>query len=197
MESTLQSLTLPLIAQSFILSILPYTSLIPPLLLALVLNPLSFGRATYLPAGATSFIFALLAQYHAIVPHAYKYRMVGTEGPSSSTSHGTISFGDRDALTFTDKTTTYLLAGQLALSQLPGSALSAAVGWLIGYAWRNDVLPGASRWRIPQAKGRKERGRTHQQGDETNGPLQATVASGTENVGAIEPPQLSMRRNVA
>lgn len=28
--------------------------------------------------------------------------------------------------------------------------LSAGVGWVVGYAWRNDVLPGAlSQWRIP------------------------------------------------
>ena len=44
---------------------------------------------------------------------------------------------------------TYLLAFQLALSQFPGSLLSAGVGWLVGYAWRNDILPGAGGWRVP------------------------------------------------
>ena len=43
-----------------------------------------------------------------------------------------------------------MLAGQLALSQLPGSAVAAAVGWLVGVAWRNEIGPGGwARWRVP------------------------------------------------
>jgi hypothetical protein len=51
---------------------------------------------------------------------------------------------------FSDKTMTYLLAGQLALSQFPGSLLSAAVGWVCGLAWRGELFPEAVvRWRVP------------------------------------------------
>ena len=38
---------------------------------------------------------------------------------------------------------------QLALSQLPGSAIAAGVGWLVGFAYRREILPGAARWRVP------------------------------------------------
>lgn len=125
---------------SFILSILPYTAILPPLILSLLLRPLSFNQLNYLPAGPTAVVFALLAQYHAVIPHVYKYRIA----TSSSTSTRGIP-----ELTFSDKSTTYLLAAQLALSQFPGSLTPAAVGWVVGYAWRSEILPGATRWRIP------------------------------------------------
>lgn len=37
----------------------------------------------------------------------------------------------------------YLLAAQLALAQWPGSLLGAAVGWTVGYLWRNETWPAA------------------------------------------------------
>lgn len=49
----------------------------------------------------------------------------------------------------TSKSTSYLLPLQLALSQLPGSAIAAGVGWIIGFAYRREILPGATRWRVP------------------------------------------------
>ncbi|KAI9821454.1 MAG: hypothetical protein M1832_003300 [Thelocarpon impressellum] len=127
---------------SFLLAALPYTSLLPPLFLALVLRPLSAGRLSYLPAGPTALIFALLAQYHAAIPTVYKWRVI---------LGGQAAGGDEvRAVTFTDKSTTYLLAAQLALSQFPHSIVGAAVGWIVGYAWRRDILPGgAARWRVP------------------------------------------------
>jgi hypothetical protein len=126
------------LAQSFVLSTLPYTSLLPPLLLALFLRPLSLNMLNYLPSGPTPVIFALLAQYHATIPHSYKYR-VATTSASPYT------------LLFSDKSYTYLLAAQLALSQLPGSAIGAVVGWIVGYAWRGELLwpAGVGRWRVP------------------------------------------------
>ncbi len=60
-----------------------------------------------------------------------------------------------------DKSATYLLATQLALSQFPGSAVAAAVGWLVGYAWRSEILPGAARWRVPTWFAGKEVGEGH------------------------------------
>lgn len=110
--------------------------------MASILRPLSLYRFNYLPAGPTALIFAVLAQYHAVIPHVYKYRIL-TSGP---TTPGQLP----PSLTFSDKSTTYLLAGQLALSQVPGSLLSAVVGWIIGHAWRRELFPGAMRWRLPR-----------------------------------------------
>ncbi len=140
-------------AQSFLLSTLPYTTLIPPLLLALILRPLSLNTLNYLPAGPTPILFALLAQYHFTIPHIYKYRLA-TSSPSTTTPQS----GGRAGLIFSDKSLTYLLAAQLALSQVPGSLISALVGWCIGYSWRNEILPGATRWRIPNWVLREKRG---------------------------------------
>jgi hypothetical protein len=114
--------------------------LLPPLLLSLVFRPLSFGAMNYLPAGPTAILFAILAQYHATIPQVYKYR-VATSAPQDRTQ-------PPPGVLFSDKSTTYLVAGQLALSQFPGSLISALVGWVVGKAWRRELLPGAS-WRMP------------------------------------------------
>lgn len=107
-----------------------------------VVRPLSFGHINYLPAGPTAITFALLAQYHAAIPYIYKYRLFSPvpTGTSSSQEYG---------LMLTSKSTSYLFPIQLALSQLPGSAIAAAVGWIIGFAYRREILPGATRWRVP------------------------------------------------
>jgi hypothetical protein len=95
----------------------------------------------YLPPGPTPIIFAALAQYHASIPGIYKFKLLTT---SSSAD------GDADApgITLSDKFYVYFLSAQLALCQPPGSMLSAAVGWVVGYAWRMDLLP-KSKWRLP------------------------------------------------
>lgn len=39
--------------------------------------------------------------------------------------------------------------------------MAAAVGWVVGFAWRRDILPGAGRWRVPGwvvGEGRKREG---------------------------------------
>lgn len=128
--------------QSFVLSTFPYTTLLPPILLATILRPLTFGHVNYLPAGPTPIVFALLAQYHAAVPYIYKYRL-STPTPSSTSTNN--EYG----IMLTSKATSYLLPMQLALSQLPGSAIAAAIGWVIGKAYRREILPGATTWRIP------------------------------------------------
>lgn len=118
------------------------TSILSPLMLAFVLRPLSLGLFNYLPAGPTPIIFAMLAQYHAMIPHIYKYRLATSMSQSP---------GDQfQGLTFSDKTYRYLLALQLALFQWPGSLFGASIGWIVGYAWRMEVLPRSlMRWRIP------------------------------------------------
>ncbi|KAK6435423.1 hypothetical protein LTR95_008393 [Oleoguttula sp. CCFEE 5521] len=127
---------------SFIVSTYIYTALIPPVLLAVIIRPLSFGRVNYLPAGPTALIFALLAQYHATIPYSYKYRL-------SSNVASTTSDGQAHGLLLTSKATSYLLPLQLALSQLPGSAIAAGVGWILGFAYRRELLPGTVKWRLP------------------------------------------------
>jgi hypothetical protein len=103
---------------------------------------LTFGAFNYLPAGPTPIIFAILAQYHVIIPHIYKYRLALSASPPTD--------DEFVGLTFSDKSYRYLLALQLALFQWPGSLLGALVGWVVGYMWRNDLLPGLlTRWRIP------------------------------------------------
>ncbi|KAL8936090.1 MAG: hypothetical protein Q9216_005114 [Gyalolechia sp. 2 TL-2023] len=121
---------------SFLLTTLPPVLLVPPFVLA-ILRPLTFSTFNLLPAGPTPIIFAILAQYHATIPTVYQYRILISPSPT-------------DALTFSDKSLVYLLAAQLALSSLPGSVLSAVVGWFIGTAWRGDVGPEIwTNWRIP------------------------------------------------
>ncbi|KAL1964721.1 hypothetical protein VTN77DRAFT_6747 [Rasamsonia byssochlamydoides] len=130
---------------TFLVTTLPYTTIITPLLLALVLRPLSLNTLNYLPSGLTATIFALLAQYHAAVPHTFKYRI----STSSSSSNNNPSL----TILLSDKSTTYLVAAQLALSQFPATLLPAAVGWAVGVAWRADILPtsrrGGGGWRVP------------------------------------------------
>ncbi|KAJ5183576.1 hypothetical protein N7492_001192 [Penicillium capsulatum] len=141
---------------TFLLTTLPYTTLLPPLLLALVARPLSLNTLNYLPSGPTATIFALLAQYHATIPHIFRYR-IGTSAsspvprdepsddnassPSPSTPKPT---PPSLTLLLSDKSTTYIVAAQLALSQFPSMLLPAAVGWIVGVAWRAELLPGLS-----------------------------------------------------
>jgi len=106
----------------------------------------------YLPAGPTPILFALLAQYHAAIPYEYKYRIATSASPSTTnegSNNNSSQRGSTTGLALTSKSLSYIPALQLALSQLPGSLLAAAIGWAVGYAYRHDVLPGASTWRVP------------------------------------------------
>jgi hypothetical protein len=107
----------------------------------MVFRPLSFGHTNYLPSGPTAVVFALLAQYPAAIPYIYKYRV----SMSTSSRQDDGDYG----MMLTSKATSYLLPLQLALSQLPGSAIAAGIGWIIGFAYRREILPGAARWRMP------------------------------------------------
>ncbi|GFF23124.1 hypothetical protein IFM58399_00180 [Aspergillus lentulus] len=153
---------------TFILSTLPYTSLLPPLLLVL-LRPLTLYKMNYLPCGPTATLFALLAQYHAGIPHTFRYR-ISTSTSTSADTNERREGGQGKYLTLllSDKSTTYLVAAQLALSQFPGMMLPAVVGWVVGVAWRAEVLPlPTARWRVPAwVVGEKEIGRRGNQGEE-------------------------------
>ncbi|PQE17022.1 UBA domain-containing Ucp14 protein [Rutstroemia sp. NJR-2017a BBW] len=83
---------------SFLLLCFAFTSLAAPILL-LILRPLSLYTINYLPAGPTSLIFAVLAQYHAIIPHQYKYKVAATANPSMTEENFVgITFSDKSAV---------------------------------------------------------------------------------------------------
>ncbi|KAJ5814957.1 hypothetical protein N7474_006734 [Penicillium riverlandense] len=162
---------------TFLLTTLPYTTFLPPILLALLLRPLSLNTLNYLPSGPTAAVFALLAQYHAVIPHVFRYR-IGTTASRSTTTHTSTSTANDTTtsnsttttdptmatqseattqqqqsskppspsltLVLSDKSPTYLIAAQLALSQFPCTLLPALVGWVVGVAWRAELLPGLS-----------------------------------------------------
>lgn len=100
------------------------TSLLLPLALVF-LRPLTFYRLNILPAGPTPLIFAILAQYQAMIPTITKRHFV------LSTSS--------DRITVSDKTLVYLITSKLAFSPPAGSLLAAVVGWGVGAGWRASL----------------------------------------------------------
>ncbi|KHO01950.1 uncharacterized protein MAM_00951 [Metarhizium album ARSEF 1941] len=125
---------------SFVVVCSLFTAIIPPLLMG-VLRPLSAGFFNYMPAGPTPIVFALLAQYHSMVPHVYKYRVATSQNIQSSDSSG---------LTLSDKSYQYAIALHLSLLEWPGSVLGAFVGWAVGNAWRGGLIPASLvTWRLP------------------------------------------------
>jgi hypothetical protein len=129
--------------------------------LVLVLKLGTLGWYNYLPAGLTGVVFGLLAAWAEEVPRLYQYKIATGSAPSSNPGGAP---GEVPGVVLSDKSTTYLLVSQLALSQFPYSILPAAVGWMVGTAWMGDLLPGGlSRWRVPawvvgETSSRKERG---------------------------------------
>ncbi|CZT45006.1 uncharacterized protein RSE6_05276 [Rhynchosporium secalis] len=164
------------IALSFLL-----TTILPPVLLTMLIRPLSLHTINYLPAGPTPLLFSLLAQYHALIPHVYKYRI------AASPYNPTLPNSSFVGLTFSDKSYVYLSAIQLALSQFPGGTIGAMVGWTVGYSWRNEILPGRfTRWRVPawvvgekmMKRGEGFEGLRRRMEDENSGGAEATGSDG-------------------
>lgn len=107
-----------------------------------MLRPLAPGLFNYMPAGPTPIIFAILAQFHAIVPQMYKYRIAMSQAPPTNEQFS--------GLTLSDKSYQYAIAFHLALLQWPGSVIGAAVGWVVGHSWRAGLLPTSfTTWRLP------------------------------------------------
>ena len=122
-----------------------WTGLLTPVLLSTLVRLLSWGRWDYLPGGLTGVVFAALAVWRDEVPRLYRYKIV--TGPALA---GAAS-SDMPGVVLSDKSTTYVMAAQLALSQFPYSLLPAAVGWGVGQAWLGDLLPGRmTSWRVPR-----------------------------------------------
>lgn len=107
----------------------------------MVLRPLTAGLTNYMPAGPTPVLFAVLAQYHAMVPHMYKYRIATSPADDDGPASG---------VTLSDKSFRYAIAFHLSLLQWPGSLVGALAGWVVGHSWREGLLPAALvRWRLP------------------------------------------------
>lgn len=158
------------------------TSVVPPVL-AYVLRILTLGRFNYLPAGPTAVVFAVLAQYYSIVPHMYTYRVALTSAAEPTAPRDGQNAADHFVgVTLSDKSYRYFLAAQLALFQWPGSLLTATVGWLMGHAWRNGVLPTRlTQWRIP---GWLVGERTHKRREEFEGLRRRLEEENTTTPGA-------------
>ncbi|ETN37782.1 uncharacterized protein HMPREF1541_07405 [Cyphellophora europaea CBS 101466] len=117
------------------------TVLIP--LMTLVLKLGTFGAYNFMPAGLVGIVFASMAAWTEVVPRLYRYKILTTtaESPDNADAKGVV---------FSDKSMTYLLAAQLALSQFPYQILPAALGWIVGSAWMGEMLPaGMGRYRVP------------------------------------------------
>ncbi|OQU96161.1 hypothetical protein CLAIMM_02278 isoform 2 [Cladophialophora immunda] len=103
--------------------------------LVVLLKLVTLGWYNYLPSGSTGLVFALLSAWAEEVPRIYRYKIAtGSPAPTA---------GGRQqvpGVVLSDKSTTYLLAAQLALSQFPYSILPAAVGWTVGTAWMGEVV---------------------------------------------------------
>lgn len=148
------------ILQTFILITLPFTTILPPLVLTLIVRPLSLNTLNYLPSGPTATVFALLAQYYATIPAVFRYRISTTASSSANAATpANTNNSDNDpptrntaskppppklSILLSDKSTTYIIAAQLALSQFPAMLLPSAIGWVVGMAWRAELFPSLS-----------------------------------------------------
>ncbi|PYI22421.1 hypothetical protein BO86DRAFT_445642 [Aspergillus japonicus CBS 114.51] len=180
---------------TFLLTTLPYTTLLPPLLL-LIVRPLTLAKLNALPSGPTATLFAVLAQYHASIPQTVRYCLSTTTAATTAPNHSTPASAAAPtdppptnkanlAITLSDKSTTYLVAAQLAASQFPNLLLPAVVGWGVGLAWRTEALPlffvpGGYRWRVPGwVVGQADRNSSRVGGGGAGG-REATAGSGGE-----------------
>ncbi|KAI5828491.1 hypothetical protein K523DRAFT_307149 [Schizophyllum commune Tattone D] len=82
----------------------------------------------FIPGGPIALVFAVLYQYSRVIPSVYRFRVFG--------------------ITLSNKSFVYLLALQLAVSTLPGSAAAAAIiGVLSGQLYRSDLI-GFNAYRV-------------------------------------------------
>ena len=114
-------------------------ALVPTVCLVMKIGTL--GSYNYIPSGLVGVVFACLSAWGEEVPRMYRYKVQTGSGVGGQDPPGVV---------LSDKSTTYLLASQLALSQFPYQLMPAAVGWMVGSAWMGELLPGRlGRWRVP------------------------------------------------
>ena len=115
-----------------------------------VLKVVTGGRWGLLPAGMTGVVLGLVSNWREEVPMLYRYRVVlpGFGGGAETTGNADVDVR-RKYITVSEKTVVYVLAAQLSLSQFPYNLVPAVAGWVVGSAWRADLLPGGlGRWRV-------------------------------------------------
>jgi len=107
--------------------------------LGLVSKMLTLGWWGYIPSGMTAIIISLVAVWRRELPRLGGFKILLDD--SSTSTRG---------IELSEKWTIYLLTAQLALSQFPYGLLPALVGWIVGNAWADELVPGGLvRWRVP------------------------------------------------
>lgn len=136
---------------SFVVVVFWVDVLVVPVL-CVMLKIGSWGVYNYVPSGLVGVVFAGLSAWREEIPRLYRYKIVtGSVGGRREREKGDgVAGQDPPGVILSDKSTAYLLAAQLALSQFPYQLMPAVVGWLVGSAWMGDLLPGRlGRWRVP------------------------------------------------
>jgi hypothetical protein len=94
-----------------------------------------FSAVNFIQPGQSPVLFALLWLYHTFVPAVYRFQISPISSPGYKAQ-------------MSDKVFLYILAGQLACSHIPSSALGALVGWIAAGLIYQEFLPGKN-WRVP------------------------------------------------
>ncbi|CAO3687266.1 unnamed protein product [Umbelopsis ramanniana] len=130
-----------------------------------------------IPAGPFAILFAMLYQYHRIIPVTYKFKIFG--------------------VTLSDKMYIYVIATHMMLSQSIATIAPAACGLFAGALYRSDII-GIKRWRFPKvvnnfatrfllpfvasAPAARSTATTPEQRAQSTGlPMEAMMASGIRN----------------
>lgn len=119
--------------------------LVPTTVRILAMSPLRGLVRHGLHLGLTPTIFAILYQYHALIPSAVFVSLPAGQQNNSNTD---LSL-HKDLPIITDNTWLYLTAAQLATCELPLTLIGATLGWIIGAMYHTAVLPNS--WRLPLA----------------------------------------------
>lgn len=112
--------------------------------LGVLLKMATLGWWEYIPSGMTGVVLALVAVWRSEVPRLGGFKILFEDDDRRTRT------GEARGVSVSDKWTVYMLAAQLALSQFPYGLLPALVGWVVGNAWSDELVPGGLvRWRVP------------------------------------------------
>ncbi|KAK5950320.1 hypothetical protein OHC33_008539 [Knufia fluminis] len=130
---------------------------------AMVLKIVSVGWWGYIPSGPSALVIAIVAVWRREIPRLAGFKILLDDDEQR------LHAGTARGLELSDKWTVYMLATQLALSQFPFGLLPAVVGWFVGNAWTEELVPGGLvRWRIPAwvlgEDAQRKTGRGHYEG---------------------------------
>lgn len=112
--------------------------------MALILKIITLGWWGYVPSGMSAVILATVAVWSKEVPRLGGFKLLLDDDEER------LRRGTARGIDLSDKWTTYLLAAQLALTQFPYGLLPAFIGWFVGSAWTEELVPvSLVRWRVP------------------------------------------------